>query len=213
MSQQTNQLKQAIQHFHGEYTPMLRALASLLDDAGISHYSSGCGNKRITYDIFPASYYVNALIDLVSLERDLKTKSDTGLKDFCPEREYNPANQFVLYLQRWTDFSEQVMQREGDTQRGIASAEAKLLMNELMIKLGQRNDGKSIRLGAKMSSVTRPMDFFELMRGIGMALQASVRERTEHNTLSAKERMEQNYKKALAAANERIRRLRSFQAA
>lgn len=213
MSSQVNQLQQAIQHFHGEYTPTLRTLEKLLDEAGISHYSSGCGNKRITYDIFPASYYLRALIDLVSLDRKYKSKSDTGLKDFCMRSEYNPAHQFLAYLQRWTGFAEDVMQQEGDSARGIAAAQAKLLMNELMIRLSHRQEGKSIRLGAKLSAIVAPMDFYELMRRIGITLQENGHQNRDTVAVTAKQRQDLNYKKALAAANERLKELSFLKAA
>lgn len=206
MEQETHYLQQAILHFQTEYIPHLETLSDLLDEARISHYSSGSGVKRITYDIFPASYYVDDMIRMVSLDRNHKKTSDTGLKDFMSGREYNPAYQFNQYLKRWSEYAEEVMASEGDSPRGVAAAKAKLLMNNLAPRLAQRPATRNNRLGAKLSgtndsNASKSMDFYELMRSIGHTLQVRKENERTRMDMSAKERRELNYKKALAAAS------------
>lgn len=206
MTQDTSQLEYAIQHFHNEYTPSLYTLADKLNEAGISHYSSGCGLKKATYDIFPASHYVYSLVALVSLSRHHRSKSaGTGLKDCSVMSEYNPAHQFMQYLGRWSGFAEEIMRKEGDSARGVAAAQAKLLMESLIQKLSAKSALKPSRLGAKLAAISREMDFYELMRNIGRWLEIHHHATGENTKSNARQRMQQNYQKALQAADANLR--------
>lgn len=200
MSNQQTLLENAITHFHLEITPGLNALADALDEAAISHYSSGCGVKKVTFDIFPASGYVRDMLTMVSLARNHRSRSDTGLRDATRYGDFNPANQFMQYLRRWTGFAEEVMQREGDSARGVAAARAKLIMGELMEELAPKQIVKNSKLGAKIASLPNYDDFFVLMHTIGLHLESHKIAETEHKTVTRQERLKQNYERAMAAA-------------
>ena len=200
MSNQETILDKAIQQFHNDLAPGLNALADALDEAGISHYSSGCGVKKVTFDIFPASLYVRDMINMVTLQRNHKSRSDTGLRDATKYGDFNPANQFMQYLRRWSGFAEQVMQGEGDSARGIAAARAKLIMAELMEELAPKQAARSSKLGTKVASLPNYDDFFVLMHSIGLYLESHKLQETEHRTVTKQQRLKQNYERALAAA-------------
>ncbi len=200
MSNQKAMLEKAITHFHEEQTPGLHALASALDEACISHYSSGCGIKKVTFDIFPASLYVHDMVGMVSIARNHKSRSDTGLKDASRYSDFNPAYQFMQYLRRWSGFAEQVMQSEGDSVRGIAAARAKLIMGELMEELAPKPASKGSKLAAKIAPLPNYDDFFVLMHTIGLHLEAHKAQDTEHRAITMQQRLKQNYERAMAAA-------------
>ncbi len=198
-------LENNIQRFHSEYASVLQALAQALNEACISHYSSGCGIKKVTHDIFPAAGHVTDLLDMVRLDRNHrptnKMKSDTGLKDVSSHSEYNPAIHFLQYMRRWSSFAEQVMQREGASARGVAAARAKLIMADLMVSFSPQPSPKAVKLSAKIGALPSKLDFPGLMQAIGLSLESHTRNGTENTTVSVKQRMEQNYRHALAAAS------------
>ncbi len=200
MSNQKVLLENAIQQFHSEITPGLNALAEAFDEAGVSHYSSGCGVKKVTFDIFPASGYVRDLVNIVSLQRNHRSRADTGLRDSTKYGDFNPAIQFMQYMRRWTGFVEQIMQSEGDSSRGIAAARAKLIMSELMEELAPKPATKNSKLGAKIASLPNYEDFFVLMHAIGLYLESHKIAETEHRTTTRKQTQENNYARAMAAA-------------
>jgi hypothetical protein len=182
-------LAQAIDDFRAQYEPALAQLASLLDASNISHYSSGCNDKRLTYDIFPASDYVRELLGMLSLERGYKPRMYNGYRDSTGQNEYNPAVDFMHYLRRWSGFAEQAMRTEGASARGTTAARAKLMMDELFLAL---SEGKS---GATM----RTTHFARLMIEIGRALELATRQNSEQEKLKAAEEARKNYLAALSA--------------
>lgn len=181
-------IENMLHRFRAEYELSLRQLAALLDDAGISHYSSGCGNKHVTFDLFPASSYVETFLTLLTVDRSLRAELSGGFKD--AQGDYNPGHDFVLYLRRWGLFAEQVMRTEGDTPRGIAAAKAKLLLDELSTTLGEN----------KIGSALKTANIVALMRIVAAKIETRQKmEDSEHKT-PRKLRGHHNYLKALAAA-------------
>jgi hypothetical protein len=185
--------------FKAEFLLTLTSLATALDDAGISHYSSGCGTQRVTYDIFPASQHVHGLIDLLSLDRLHLTKTTYGLKDATATSEYNPASEFLSFLRRWHGFAEHAMRNEGDTERGIAAARAKLIMDDLIERLSQSTAemGSDFKVGGRINA------FAAMMRALGLTLESRRRRNEEVHVVQKRESNGNNYDRALARAKER----------
>lgn len=179
-------LEQAIGTFRTTYEPLFTALMDALDEAHISHYSSGCGTRKMTFDIFPASGCVRDMLTLLTMERKHKSRL-AGLKDAVPHLGYNPATEFMQYLRRWIGFAEQVMQREGVAARGVAAARAKLLMEDLMKRLNESKAGKV-------------SEFFKLMDAISAALLAQEHHEREQVKSTISQAKKQNYLQALAFA-------------
>lgn len=190
-------LEPLIREFHARYAPLVLELAALLDEAGISHYSAGGGTYSVTFDIFPASAYAAELLNLLSLSRPHRTRPENGFRDASSSREHNPANEFMLYLRRWTHFAEQVMQREGDGPRGIAAARAKLLMADLASRMAYATPREKTGLRSGPPPVS---DFARLMRLIGLTLEARTRLSAEGRKTNTSEAQQRNYQKAMAAA-------------
>lgn len=201
-------IEKAIQQFHSDLAPGMQALADALDEAGVSHYSSGCGIKRVTFDIFPASGYVRDMLDMVRLDRSFKSRSDMGLPDASSTNDANPAQQFMLYLRRWSGFAEQVMQQEGDSSRGVAAARAKLIMSELAEAMAPKAAIRTPKMG--MKTAPNYNDFFTLMRAIGLHLESNTKHQNDTRSVSVRERMETNYKRAMAAATGSLHKPDSF---
>jgi hypothetical protein len=179
-------LEQSIQSFRERYGAGFETMIHLLNAAGISHYSSGCGTKSVTFDIFPASQTVKEMLSMLSLDRPFKKKG-VGLRD--ARDTYNPANEFMQYMRRWMGFVEQVMKHEGDSARGIAAAQAKLVMDNLMQQLCE---GKPI--GSKLT------EFAKLMENIARILLANAQNNVDHTKTVRKTHQDHNYRKALMMA-------------
>jgi hypothetical protein len=184
---ETNNVEAELQNFRSQFGLTFRKLATLLDEAGISHYSSGCGDKRVTFDLFPASLYVKSFADLLDLNRTPATHMSNGFKD--AKGDYNPAHDFVLYLRRWSLFAEQAMKTEGDAPRGVAAARTKLLLDDLSAQLGENKNGTGLK-------ATR---LANLMRAIAAELITRDSRATGYDG-AKKLRGHHNYLKALAAA-------------
>lgn len=179
-----------LQKFRAEYELSLRQLATLLDEANISHYSSGCGTKRVTFDLFPASAYVEEFLTLLTMDRAPRKEFSGGFMDANPVNNYNPGHDFILYLRRWQHFVEQVMRNEGDTDRGISAAKAKLLLDELTECLGENKNG----------SMLKNTHLAALMRIIALKLETTRSTNANTQEPPRKLRGHHNYLKALAAA-------------
>jgi hypothetical protein len=188
-------LEKHIRQFCDQFGPDLRLLCRLLDDAKISHYASPNGARAITFDIFPAAAYVEEMLAMLSLERAYRVKSHGGYRD--AKDEYNPANDFMKYLARWIGFAELTMQAEGVSDLGIAAAHAKLLMEELQMRLNVK-----MPIDNKSAKKTRmPMTVFAgLMADIASALE--LREKNEKTQAQTQQKTirERNYLSALTAA-------------
>jgi hypothetical protein len=183
-----NNVELELQHFRNQFALTFRQLTALLDEAGISHYSSGCGDKRVTFDLFPASLYVRSFTLLLDVNRAFIARLSNGFKD--AKGDYNPAHEFILYLRRWSMFAEQVMKTEGDDPRGVAAGRTKLLLDDLFLQLGENKNGvalKTTSLANLMRSIATELENRERKAGIG-------------NDGSKKLRGHHNYLKALAAA-------------
>ena len=176
--------EQQIREFLSLYESSLHNLVALLDEARISHYSSGCGTKGVTFEIFPASDQIMELLRMVSLDRAHKATTSSGLKDVSTKGGPNPANDFMLYLRRWSGFAEQVMKREGDSPRGVAAARARLIADNLIQRLGE---DKSAR-------------FLRLMETVGLLLLARKQSEDDRRMAKTQEARKHNYLKAMAAA-------------
>lgn len=186
-----------LRQFCAQYGDEFKQLAGLLTSAGISHYSSGCGNKRVTFDLFPASPYVEEFLKLLDLDRPLRKKMSGGFRDACPKGEYNPGQEFIMYMKRWSLFAEQVMQTEGDATRGIAAAQTKLLLDDLISKLSEQKTGsalKTTKLGNLMRIIAAELDARQ--RKAGVTDDGSPKKLRGHH----------NYLKALAAAQKKHHR-------
>jgi hypothetical protein len=181
-------LDQRLENFLAVHGENLLRLSGELDAANISHYSSACNNKHITFDIFPASAHVRQLLAMLSTRRTHRAFDSQELQDASLGGKRNPGQDFLRYLQRWSTYGEQVMRLEGDSPRGVAAARARLIMQHLNAQMGANAEGGKVS------------PFFLLMRDIGLALEA----RGKESHSSAKARMEQitehNYYKALSAA-------------
>lgn len=190
-AQNMNQhLEKAISAFCAEYSLSFRHLMQSLDEAHISHYSSGCDNRHITYEIFPASGYVAEMLRMVSLERSHKPKNSSSLRDAIARVEYNPAIDFVHYLRRWSLFAEQVMRAQGPSPRGVAAARAKLMMDRLIENLSEGKSGIQLKQTA----------FARLMAEISVELEAREKQQTDHVRTSQSQQDQANYHAALRAA-------------
>jgi len=181
-------VESALEQFRSRYALSLRQLATLLDEAGISHYSSGCGTKQVTFDLFPASGYVKEFLNLLTLDRSLRSEHSNGFKD--ANGDYNPAHDFIMYLRRWALFAEQAMRNEGDSKRGIAAARAKLLLDELSSGLGENKNG----------TLLKSTNIAALMRIIAAKLEMRQRAEEKEQKTPRKLLGHHNYLKALAAA-------------
>ena len=189
-------LEERLQHFAAEFAPALKQLIVFLKEAGISHYSSGCGIKSVTFDLFPASDQVAKLMELLSLNRPYRPNSTSGLKDFSPMDGYNPAYYFVKYLKRWSGFAAIVMHNEGDSARGIAAAQAKALLDMLSERFG--STCKTVNF-LRRSAAGKINEFAQLMQDIGEYLVACEEQLRTQNNQNVKE----NYQRAMAAATNR----------
>lgn len=138
-------LQPQIDRFLASFLADLRQLSQALEQAGISHYSSGCGSKSVTFDLFPAHAYVDEMIRMLDLQRNHKDTLYSGFKDASPQQGYNPGHDFMLYLKRWQHFAEQAMQREGSSQRGIIASRAKLLAESLVARLSEGKAGAALK--------------------------------------------------------------------
>ena len=179
-----------LQRFNANYGNTFAQLQKFLDAAGISHYSSGCDNKHVAFNLFPASQYIECFCGLLDLDREPVTKNIGGFKDASVKGSYNPACEFIMYLRRWSLFCEQVMRNEGETARGIAGARAKLLLDELFTQLSEEKTGpmlKSTLLG-------------RIMRAISAHLEEKANSRPQSDASQQAKLAQENYLKALAAA-------------
>jgi hypothetical protein len=192
-------IEERLSAFHAQFAESLQALIAALNTARISHYSSGCGNKSVTFDIFPASTYVAELLRMVSLNRAYKAKPHQGFRDASRKDSYNPAREFLQYLRRWSHFAEQVMQHEGASLRGVAAAQAKLIMTDLMANLNLNTVPAKSQSG-RFSNLPIPTDFSRLMADIGLALEVEAQKEKEEEKVFHKKASEHNYFKALAVA-------------
>lgn len=179
---------EAVEQFRRAYCPTLAQLAGLLDEAGISHYSSGCGVKRVTFDIFPASDTIRAFEKLLVLDRAPVIKLCSGFKD--AKGDYNPAHEFLAHLARWSEFSQQAMASEGETSRGVAAGRAKLLIDQLLARLSE----------GKTNGMLKTAAFSRLMATIAAALAGREQAEAQSPAAPKKLRAHHNYLKALAAA-------------
>src|SRR5262245_46491061 len=109
-------LDQKIAVFLNDYEGSFNSLMQALDEAQVSHYSSGFGMQRVTFDIFPASAYVKEFLTMLSLERPHRIKIFGGFKDASSKNDYNPGSELLQFMRRWLGFSEQVMRLEGDSE-------------------------------------------------------------------------------------------------
>ncbi len=183
--------------FRAEFAAHLTNLIVTLDEAGISHYSSGCGTQRVTFDIFPASQHVQNLLELLSLDRAHITKASYGLRDASAYAEYNPASEFLAFLRRWRGFAEQAMRYEGDSERGVSAARAKLIIDELLERLSQP-------IAETGDERRRATAFSAMMRAIGVTLEARKRRGEESHSVQKRENNGSNYDRALAKARARF---------
>ncbi len=190
-------LEKDLQDFLAQYSESLQALMSDLDEARISHYSSGCGTKKVTFDIFPASAYVAEMLGLLSLNRPHITKARWGFKDASSKNTGNPAHDFIQYLRRWSLFAEQVMKTEGDASRGVAAARAKLTMADLIQRLTQ--DAAPVRK-VNVKAPQRTGSFLRLMQEIGLTLESREKNSLDKKKTDTQKTGQRNYLKALAAA-------------
>lgn len=138
-------LEKRIEGFLSTYRHDLRQLSQALEQAGISHYSSGCGTKSVTFDLFPAHAYVDEMLNMLSLVRDHKETLCGGFKDATIKGNYNPAHDFMLYLRRWQLFADQAMQREGSSKRGAIAGHTRLLMESLFARLSEGKAGAALK--------------------------------------------------------------------
>ncbi len=190
MNNKERALEQQINEFRGYYEFSLKSLITALNDAGISHYSSGCGDKSVTFHIFPAAAYVEEIIHMLSLKRDYKTKSHNGFRDARGRTEYSPAVDFIQYMKRWSLFAEQAMRSEGASNRGVAAARAKLIMNDLIERLSEDKTGPALRTTG----------FAKLLYLIGQTLHDRAKEEKEHSHHARSHQGNENYYEALNAA-------------
>jgi hypothetical protein len=185
MNPQAQTLEQRINDFVSVYGADLSQLAALLNEAGISHYSSGCGSKHITFDLFPAATYVEEIINMLNTEREFKNTLCGGFKD--AKGEYNPAQDFILYLRRWQLFAEQAMNKEGESKRGIIAANAKLLLESLYIRLSEGKSGKLLKTAS----------FCKLMEALGTHLMEKEKASRAHLIAAHKQRTQENLRRLI----------------
>ena len=190
LAEQKKNIEEEIYNFLQRYERSMRELSSRMAEAQISHYSSGCGGKRITYDIFPASVYVDEMLSMLTLDRSLKTKIINGFKDATAKGDYNPAIDFITYLRRWGGFAEQAMANEGASHRGIIAARVKLLTEELINALGEGKTGQAIRTTS----------FAKLMQLISEMLELMERTDRDNRKKAKSQDSNLNYSDALEAA-------------
>lgn len=189
-------LEQNIAAFRSYYEFSFKSLITALNEAAISHYSSGCGTKRVTFDIFPAAIYVQEMLSMLTLKRAFKTRIYNGFRDALGRTEYNPAQDFILYMKRWSLFAEQAMRTEGASARGIAAARAKLIMADLIERLGEGKTGTAAR-------TTR---FAKLLFDIGKALDTRIKQDVERQKASETQHGRNNYLAAMHAAGGNVQR-------
>jgi|GEM_PF-3607430 len=190
-----SKLAQHIHRFLAEYASVFESLMASLNEAQISHYSSGCGLKSVTFQIFPASDMVKNMLGLLSLDREYKETTGGGLKDYSENDRYNPGLFFIMYLRRWSGFAKIVMHNEGDSPRGIAAAKAKLIMEDLIVRLG---NVKGPLCRANRKKIEQTSAFVKMMAEIGLEL-------TSHKQKTADSHLKNstyNYHKAMTAALE-----------
>lgn len=154
-------IEQRIDHFRQSYEAKFASLIEALNNAGISHYSSGCGGKRITFDLFPAATYVEDFTDMFALNRTHKAKGEGNYHDARQSDLYNPAKDFIDHMNRWLYFAEEVI-GTNSSPRAKHAASAKKLMNELIL---------AFTAIPRMSAKSKLPEVFELLRDIGLALQ------------------------------------------
>lgn len=182
-----NALQKRIDDFLSLYRHDLVQLSQALKLAGISHYSSGCGTKQVTFDLFPAHGYVDEMLRMISLTREYKDKLLGGFKDSTAKNDYNPAHDFMLYLRRWQFFAEQAMYNEGASARGMSAAHAKLLSESLYARLSERKSGQALKTTA----------FCLLMKSIGDCLYEKERVDKAMRIASHKQALHHNFAQAL----------------
>jgi hypothetical protein len=184
-------LESLVAQFRSEYALTLKNLMTMLDEAHISHYSPGCDERHVTFQIFPASGYVAEMLRMVSLERDHKPKNSSGLRDAERRFDYNPAVDFIHYLRRWSIFAEQVMRAEGPKPRGVAAARALLIMQGLVEALSE----------GKTSAQLRMTTFAKLMAEISATLETREKENREYSRTAQSQQDQANYHAAMRAAS------------
>lgn len=196
MNEEEKKLEQAAGEFRFHYGFSFKSLITALNEAHISHYSSGCGTKRVTFEIFPAAGYVEEILRMLTLARAFKAKNHNGFRDASAKSDYNPANDFILYLKRWSLFAEQAMRSEGASERGIAAARAKLIMDDLVDSLGER------RINPKTGAVSKNIStrFAKLMADIGRTLEARENSENDSEKRVTQQQAKANYLEALEAA-------------
>lgn len=192
VASQHQALEQNVHRFVAEYIPSLYELIAALNAARISHYSSGCGVKSVTFELFPAATVVESLIGLLTLDREYRPSAASGLKDFSTSDGYNPGIFFIMYLRRWSGFAKTVMINEGDLPRGIAAAKAHIIIESLIRRLGNI-EGPISR--SNLRKLEQSSAFVQLMESIGLALAS-----TMHRRSSEIHGKQYNYHKAMSAA-------------
>jgi hypothetical protein len=197
MSKSHNALERKMEAFLDIYGESLQALMDNLNEAGISHYSSGCGVKNVTFNIFPAAAYIAELLAMISLDRSHKSKVRWGFKDASSQSNYNPGHEFIHYLRRWSHFAEQVMKNEGDAPRGVAAARAKLIMGDLIERLTLDSQQVS---KANIKALPRSTDLSRVMQEIGLLLESRQTDENNEWRENGQHSERENYARALAAA-------------
>jgi hypothetical protein len=183
-------LRQQIEEFHARCGDRLRYLAQQLDLAHISHYSSGCESRYITFEIFPASAYVLEMVRMISLDREHKPRSSNGFRDADRRIDYCPGVDFLHFLRRWSGYAEQVMRSEGSSPRGVAAARALVTMQELGTELSE----------GRASTQLRATSFVRMVSDIGFLLESKHSSHHEQSRTQQTSQHQDNYQAALTAA-------------
>lgn len=185
-----DEIQPLIDHFLRLHADDMQKLAAWLDESHISHYSSGCGTKRVTFDLFPASEHVREMLHMINVGREFKSTLSGGFKDAQPKGEYNPGMDFILYLRRWQLFTEQAMRNEGTSERGIAAAQARQVLESLYEKLSEGKTGRALRATA----------FCRLLDAISQYLSEKTAREAALRSASHRENVQANFASVLAVA-------------
>ncbi len=183
-------LRKQVEEFQARFGERLHYLVQQMDLAHISHYSSGCESRYVTFEIFPASAYVAEMIRMISLDREYKPRSSQGFRDADRRVDYNPGVDFLHFLRRWSGYAEQVMRSEGSSARGVAAARALVTMQQLSVELSE----------GRASTQLRSTSFVRMLSDISLLLESKQTNNSGHARATQSVQDDENYQAALMAA-------------